>query len=144
MIGVPPSTCGLLVPGRTSGDLEIAVRTCLAAAITIFMSPEATMVRYCSIMTTIVEGAGRRSRDFARHAAPRPGSRDQDGAVSVFGRLQQRLRSGDRVHFCTKVIDVWLSNTDMINADMAPEKAHNKDIEYERKTGIVSVAWCDT
>ena len=48
------------------------------------------------------------------------------------------------MHFCTKVIDVWLSNTDMINADMAPEKAHNKDIEYERKTGIVSVAWCDT
>ena len=83
MIGVPPSTCGLLVLGRTSGDLEIATRMCLPVAITIFMSPEATMVHYCSIMTTIVEGAGRRSRNAARHAAPRPGSGDLAGAMDA-------------------------------------------------------------
>ena len=102
------------------------------------------MVRFCGIMTTVVEGAGWRSRDSAQHAAPRPGSGDLVGAMDALLRPQRRLCDGDCVYFCTKVIDLCLGNTNMINADMAPEKAHNEDIKGGRKTGIVLVAWCNT
>ena len=98
------------------------------------------MVHYCSIMTTVVEGAGRRSRNAARHAAPRPGSGDLAGAMDALECPRRRLRDGHRAHFCTKVIHLWLSNTNMINADMAPEKVHNKVIEHGRKTRIVALA----
>ena len=62
------------------------------------------MLRYCGIMATIVEGAVTRARDSARPAARRPGPWNRVGAVSVLGRPQQRLRTGERVRFCTNCL----------------------------------------
>ena len=59
------------------------------------------MLRYCTIMASMDEGAGTQARDSARPAARRPGPRNRAGAVSVLGRPQQRLRAGERVRFCT-------------------------------------------
>ena len=78
---------------------------CTPPEINIFMSLEAAMLRYCSIMAPVTEGAGTRARDSARPAARRPGPRNLAGAVSVLGRPQQRLRAGERVRFCTN----WLT-----------------------------------
>ena len=83
----PPPACGLLVLRRINGDLETTARTCFPPEINISMSLEAAMLRYCSIMATINEGAGTRARDSARPAARRPGPRNRAGAVSVIGRL---------------------------------------------------------
>ena len=128
-----PSTCGLLVPGRINGDLDITLRTCLPPAIKLFMLLEAAMLRYCGIMATIVEGAVPRARDSARPAARRPGPRNRTGAVSVLGRLQRRLRDGERVPFCTKIhflSRVRFTNSIMAKGDLAPENAHNEGVEH--------------
>ena len=85
--GASAPVCELLVPGRINGDLDITLRTCLPPAIKIPMLLEAAMLRYCTIMATINEGAGTRARDSARPAARRPGPRNRAGAVSVLGRL---------------------------------------------------------
>ena len=43
--------------GRINGDLETNARTCFPPEINISMSLEAAMLRYCTIMATINEGA---------------------------------------------------------------------------------------
>ena len=104
MSGASAPACGRLVPGRINGDLDITLRTCLPPAIKIIMLLEAAMLRYCGIMAPNVEGAESRARDSARPAARRPGPRNRTGAVSVLGRPQQRLRTGERVRFCTNCL----------------------------------------
>ena len=45
------------------------------------------------------------------------------------------------VCFCTKLFQVWSGNSNMINADMPLEEAHNKSIEYGMKMRIVPLDW---
>ena len=125
--------------GRTNGDLETTARTCFPPEIDISMSLEAAMMRYCGNMATIDESAGTRARDSARPAARRPGPRNRTGAVSVLGRLQRRLRDGERVPFCTKIhflSRVRFTNSIMAKGDLAPENAHNEGVEHGMKTRI--------
>ena len=53
----------MLTVGRISGDLETAARTCFPPEGNISMSLEAAMLRYCTIMATINEGAETRARE---------------------------------------------------------------------------------
>ena len=127
------------MPGRINGDLDITLRTCLPPAIKIIMLLEAAMLRYCGIMAPNVEGAESRARDSARPAARRPGPRNRTGAVSVLGRLQRRLRDGERVPFGTKIhflSRVRFTNSIMAKGDLAPENAHNEGVEHGMKTRI--------
>ena len=122
-----------------NGDLEITARTCFPPKINISMSLEAAMLRYCTIMATINEGAGTRARDSARPAARRPGPRNRAGAVSVLGRPQRRLRDGEPVRFMTKILNlsrVSFTNSIMAKGDLAPENAHNEGVEHGMKTRI--------
>ena len=126
--------------GRINGDLETTARTCFPPKINISMSLEAAMLRYCTIMASMDEGAGTQARDSARPAARRPGPRNRTGAVSVLGRLQRRLRDGERVPFCTKIhflSSVRFTNSIMAKGDLAPENVHNEGVEHGMKTGIV-------
>ena len=125
--------------GRINGDLETTARTCFPPEINISMSLEAAMLRYCTIMASMDEGAGTQARDSARPAARRPGPRNRTGAVSVLGRLQRRLRDGERVPFCTKIhflSRVRFTNSIMAKGDLAPENAHNEGVEHGMKTRI--------
>ena len=128
--------------GRTNGDLETTARTCFPPEINISMSLEAAMLRYCTIMATINEGAETRARDSNRPAARRPGPRNRTGAVSVLGRPQRRLRDGEPVCFMTKILNlsrVSFTNSIMAKGDLAPENAQNEGITHGMKMRIVLI-----
>ena len=128
---------------RINGDLETTARTCFPPEINISMSLEAAMLRYCTIMASMDEGAGTQARDSARPAARRPGPRNRAGAVSVLGRPQRRLRDGEPVRFMTKILNlsrVSFTNSIMAKGDLAPENAHNEGVEHGMKTRIFAFA----
>ena len=73
MAGASPPAHEFHVAGRTHGDLDMATRPCLPAAIAISMVLEAAMLPIFAIMASINEEAGTRARYSARPRRAGPG-----------------------------------------------------------------------